>query len=93
MNGEAPCGTYAAEQRHRRRGEPVDEACRAARREYMSTYRADPEVQKRDRWWNATRVRALERLATEHPERLAEILAEVRAEGPNPWQAVRHDVA
>jgi hypothetical protein len=27
----APCGTYAAFKRHKRRGEPVDEACRLAR--------------------------------------------------------------
>jgi hypothetical protein len=34
-----PCGTLAAHSRHRRRGEPIDEACRAADRSYSSQYR------------------------------------------------------
>ncbi|WP_141689476.1 WhiB family transcriptional regulator [Streptomyces sp. DI166] len=35
----APCGTRAAYQRHLRRGEPVDEACRAANARSASSYR------------------------------------------------------
>ncbi|UGS27590.1 hypothetical protein K8F61_05215 [Microbacterium resistens] len=31
----APCGTRTAYKRHQRRGEPVDEACRAANAEYQ----------------------------------------------------------
>jgi hypothetical protein len=40
-----PCGTAAAAERHKRRGEPIDEACRlaynAARREYDRQRAAD----------------------------------------------------
>ena len=32
----APCGTYAAAGRHKRRGEPLDDACRQARRDYQN---------------------------------------------------------
>lgn len=39
MNGPE-CGTYAAYQRHIRRGEEPDDACRAAQREYQREYRA-----------------------------------------------------
>ncbi|MFJ8633051.1 WhiB family transcriptional regulator [Streptomyces sp. NPDC093568] len=35
----APCGTRAAYQRHLRRGEPVDEACRAANAREAGRYR------------------------------------------------------
>ena len=38
-----------------------------------------------DRWWNKTRVAAMQRLAGEYPERFAELLAEVRRETPTPW--------
>ena len=31
----APCGTYAAARRHQRRGEPLDDACAEALREYV----------------------------------------------------------
>lgn len=34
-----PCGTYGAYQRHLKANEPVDEACAAARDEYMEEYR------------------------------------------------------
>ncbi|MFG1671032.1 WhiB family transcriptional regulator [Streptomyces sp. Y7] len=37
--GPAPCGTRAAYQRHLRRGEPVDEACRAANAREAGRYR------------------------------------------------------
>jgi hypothetical protein len=43
-----PCGTEAAWQRHRYRGEPVDEACEQAHRDY-----------KRD-WERAARTRTVE---------------------------------
>lgn len=32
----APCGTYAAAARHARNGEPLDDACRKARRDYQN---------------------------------------------------------
>jgi hypothetical protein len=35
----SPCGTVSAAVRHRRRGEPLDEACRAAEREYQRARR------------------------------------------------------
>jgi hypothetical protein len=34
----AECGTVSAYKRHRRRGEPVDEACRAAWNEWQREY-------------------------------------------------------
>jgi WhiB family redox-sensing transcriptional regulator len=33
------CGTYSAYNRHYRRKEPIDSACRAAATEYMRAYR------------------------------------------------------
>ena len=33
-----PCGSYAAAQRHRRNGEPVDDLCRGAAMQYAATY-------------------------------------------------------
>lgn len=39
-----PCGTYAAWQRHRYHGEPVDPACEAARQAYMASRRKTPTV-------------------------------------------------
>jgi WhiB family redox-sensing transcriptional regulator len=42
--GPAPCGTYNAAEQHRRRGEPLDEACtiahRIRNREYAAASRA-----------------------------------------------------
>ena len=81
----APCGSYAAAMRHRRNREPLDDACQVAVRNYMRAFRKSrPDVRDRDRWWVRTRNRALERLATEYPQRLAELLAGERAEG-GPW--------
>lgn len=37
---EAPCGTYTAFLRHRRRGEPIDDACDAAREQRNAERRA-----------------------------------------------------
>jgi hypothetical protein len=34
----APCGTPAAAKRHRRKGEPLDDACIAAERAYQREY-------------------------------------------------------
>lgn len=36
----APCGTRAAYERHRKNGEPIDEACRTANRDRLRGYRA-----------------------------------------------------
>ena len=37
---ESPCGTHAAYKRHKRRKEPVDEACREAAAEHVRAQRA-----------------------------------------------------
>ena len=37
---ESPCGTHAAYKRHKRRKEPVDEACREAASEHVRAQRA-----------------------------------------------------
>jgi hypothetical protein len=75
----APCGTRAAYDRHFRRGEPVDEACRLAAREYYRKNYANPAVrQKRCEDSNAY-GRALARLRDEHPDRFLQIYAEEKA--------------
>ena len=78
------CGTYAGVQQHRKLKESACDACREAQREYMRALRARMGP-ARDRWWNRTRHAALELLAAEYPERLRELLAEVRKDGPTPW--------
>ena len=78
------CGTYAGVQRHRKLKESACDACREAQREYMRALRARMGP-ARDRWWNRTRHAALERLAGEYPERLAELIAEERAKVQTPW--------
>lgn len=37
----APCGTRSAAARHRRNGEPIDDACAQAERDYMNARNAD----------------------------------------------------
>jgi len=78
------CGTYGAAQRHRRRGEPLDQACKDARRDYMRDFRSRTGPGN-DRWWVRTYNTALRDLAAEYPERFAELLAEVRESEPTPW--------
>lgn len=46
----APCGTAGAHSRHRRRGEPIDEVCRAARRAADSERKARLRATKRAAW-------------------------------------------
>lgn len=67
-----------------RRAEPLDDECKRAYRDYQRAYRRayrarNPEARERDRWFNNTRGRALERLAREYPERMAQLVAEERA--------------
>lgn len=71
-----PCGTYGAYQRHRRKKEPVDEACRAANRDRARERRTDPELCAEDTARNAARIRALRRLAHEYPERYRQLATE-----------------
>ena len=84
MTGDERCGTYAGVQQHRKRREPACEPCREAAREYMRDLRAR-KGPARDRWWNRTRVAAMERLAAEYSGRFSELLAEERRAGPTPW--------
>lgn len=60
-----PCGTDAAYQRHYARGEPIDEACKAA---HSAKVRPGAKA----------RQRALEQLAREYPRRFLELLDEYR---------------
>lgn len=45
----APCGTYAAAQRHKVHGEPVCDDCAAAVRTYKTEYARNARVAKRER--------------------------------------------
>lgn len=48
----SPCGTAAAYERHRRRGEPIDDACKAAARERAQSRRQaeiDRQVEAKQR--------------------------------------------
>lgn len=73
-----PCGTNAAYQRHRRHGEPVDEACRTAHSTEMSSLkRARKEkIYARER----ARRQAHAALAHRHPEEFARLYAAALAE-------------
>ena len=73
--GLPPCGTYAAYQRHYKRGQPIDQECRDANRRYMADWRSrDGEAQRRDRNLNRARSRALEALARAHPFELNRLM-------------------
>jgi hypothetical protein len=74
----AACGTRAAFERHRRRGEPADAACRDANNEYHRLrYAGLLGIEAEER---AMRQEALEALAHRHPEEFARLLAQVQAE-------------
>lgn len=65
----APCGTYAASRRHYRLGEPLDDACAQAQRDYRNEVRtASPE---RDRARLRRRNRAIRRLIELHAAEFA----------------------
>jgi len=64
-----PCGTVAAYQRHRRRGEAACGLCAEANRQKSRARRADPELRVEEVARNLARTRALWRLANEYPER------------------------
>jgi hypothetical protein len=94
VSGDAECGTRAAYLRHLKRGEPADEACLMANRDYRRRARAlSPATRENDRWWTRTHNRALLRLAAEHPGRFAELLAEVRDRDPDPRLAQERPAA
>lgn len=70
-----PCGTIAAEARHRRNGEEPCEACKTARK----AYDAHPGQAARRTAANNARNRALTRLCHLYPKVFAGLLAEERA--------------
>lgn len=78
------CGTHAGVSEHRRRHETPCGPCKAFWREYTARMRKRRGTAY-DKWWNRTSSAARVRLAAEYPERFAEILAQVRAENPSPW--------
>jgi hypothetical protein len=43
----APCGTPGAHTRHRRRGEPIDQVCRAAKNAYDNARRVRKRARRR----------------------------------------------
>lgn len=79
MKTEPPqCGTNAAYDRHRRQKEPTCQACRDAHNAYMRDYRNRQPTYAKTRA-NArmnARYRALAQLGENHPDRLAELIAE-----------------
>jgi hypothetical protein len=91
--GAAKCGTYGGYQAHYSRGEKACEACLAANRAYHRELRQRPHVREVDRWANRTRNRALQRLAMEYPERMAELVADERRMERDPRLAASASVA
>lgn len=76
MNAAAvpPCGTYAAVSRHKRRREPLDDACRRANADYQASRREkNPSAALAESRADNAYVRALRRLGREYPERLREL--------------------
>lgn len=72
-----PCGTHAAYQRHRRRGETPCTACLAANAAKTRAHkRASPDYVQRCNERNAARERARIRLAREYPARFRELCNE-----------------
>lgn len=76
-NAEPECGTYAAVQRHKRRGEQVCTPCLVAQREYMRAYREKNGTQ-RDYEYSRAYMRATQRLRALHPAQFEVLLAEER---------------
>lgn len=74
-----PCGTPAAYERHRVRGEEIDEACRRANAERVKPY--NRARNKRDRWRREARTRALEALAARHGAEFQRLLMRELATG------------
>ncbi|WP_433225466.1 hypothetical protein [Actinomadura formosensis] len=84
----APCGTHSAYTRHVRLSEPVDEACRVAHNTYQRDYSATLPAAVRLRYAlrKDARRHALIRLGEAHPDRLAELMAELATGGQRGWQ-------
>lgn len=72
-----PCGTYAAYQRHVKRGEVPDAECREANREYKRQWRANNPARTAGQGKkNNAMSRALWRLAREFPTRYQQLYRE-----------------
>lgn len=73
------CGTRAGYQRHRKHGEPVDDACRDAYNAYYRDYYAAMPTCVRLRYaaLDAARRQARARLSHAHPARFAALVAEL----------------
>lgn len=91
-----PCGSVAAYSRHIKRGEPVDDDCRAARRTYQAEYRALLPAHLRNSGPSqkdsiAARYRAMVRLSEmeAHRERFTELVAERLSPGQKPSKVYR----
>lgn len=76
MTTLAPCGTVSAYERHLRKGEIPDEACREASRIRRNEYDHKPEVRERNAARSAAKVRAYRRLAEIHPDLFRALYAE-----------------
>ena len=94
-----PCGTPAAYQRHKRRGEPACDACQKAIADYLREYRAtSPVYQAIHQRHHQARYSALAHLAREYPARYRELLTAYK-QGTEPgqpdtpeWQEIRRTV-
>lgn len=80
MTNPAPCGTTAAYQRHRRYGEPIDDACRQAQTDAARAWRDNNRAALGRR--RRASDRALRRLAERHPGEFTALLAAELAAEP-----------
>lgn len=82
-----PCGTYAAYQRHLRKGEETCDACRQANTVQARTLRTDPAIKSEQNARSAARSRAAWRLTREYPERYRQLANEELAKLTFPEEA------
>lgn len=76
MTTLAPCGTVSAYERHLRKGETPDAACREANRIRRNEYNSKPENRQRNAARVAAKTRAYRRLAEIHPDLFRALYAE-----------------
>ncbi len=75
------CGTYAAYQRHRKRGEQPCDPCKQANTAYARDRRTRSEVRRDDALAGAARRRAYRRLADAHPAEFRRLYVEETIRG------------
>jgi hypothetical protein len=73
------CGTYAEYQAHLRRDETPCDACRQAKRDYMSERRKNREVRRVEMEQQQARLRAFWRLSRMYPTAYRALYAEESA--------------